>query len=91
MKKNWQCKCGLTIGADHDTCPVCSIQKRSPISIPESRMRDRCASCENKFDNNLVDYNFRGNYCPDCSIRIDNKVKWISIKNFILKKTRESR
>ena len=38
--------------------------------------KNTCASCQKSFDNSPALYNLRGNYCSDCSAKIENKVKW---------------
>lgn len=85
INHKWQCECGVWIGEDYDECPLCQ-QKKIIEEIKQKKHKEKyqikneCASCGKKFNNNKKNFEERGNFCLDCSIKCEAKLKWRKIK-----------
>ena len=87
INHKWRCpKCSVLISEDCNECPLCEEKKRIE-EIKQKRekvkyqIKNECASCGKKFQNNEEIYSKQGNFCSDCILKCGLKAKWRRIKN----------
>lgn len=56
------------------------MEKEINIQSQIKNIKNECASCGNKFQNNLKYYLMAGNFCRDCCGKVKYKIQWQKLR-----------